>query len=432
MANVFALKPDIITIKLGTNDSKPVNWDAYKGQFEKDLIALVDTLSAMPSKPTIWLCLPCPAFTDQTGPTGIRGTVIKNEVIPIIKKVAASKGLNVIDIWTPMNNYPAFFANDQVHPNAEGHDSIAAIIYRNYLSKSTRIACIGNSITEYAFGTPGTVAKDAYPIKLGNLLGKSYYTLNAGKSGAYMQKESPFPYWSTNLIKKVIDFKPNIITIKLGTNDSRQQYWFKDKYIADARNLIDSLSTINPKPKIWLCLPSPAWKRNGVWPFGGINEDIIKGEVIPAIKQLAVEKGLQSIDLQSPFLSLENLVPDGVHPNAEGQDTLAHVIYRALKAVPTIVHNSIFTTPTYPEIKIHGGVLDVVFPVPVSGIVRLCNLDGKMVTSALLKPGEASTISLHGLALGRYCLLIETPWGRITKPLTLENGAQRSLFPAER
>lgn len=401
LSNVMAFKPNIVTIKLGTNDSKPVNWDAHKGEFEKDLLALIDTLGTLSTKPRIWLAIPVPAFSDGSGPTGIRGSVIKNEIIPIIKKVAADRGLPTIDLYTPMLDKKALFP-DNVHPNDEGHDSIARIIYRTYLSKSTRVACIGNSITEYGGGAD---AKDAYPIKLNELLGVAHYAVNKGKSGAYMQKVSPFPYWSTGLLKQVIDFKPNVVTIKLGTNDSRAQYWNKDKFIADYKSFIDSLNTLNPKPKIWMCLPVPAWQRNGAWPFNGISGDIIKDQTIPALNQIAKDKGLEVIDLHTPMLARENLVPDGVHPNAAGQDTLAHIIYRAMTK-PVAARPAPGAREYRPVISLRPGSIAVAWGARV-GTVRLLSLDGREMAKAHLRGRAPATLALPGAVSGLLLVVAE-------------------------
>ena len=132
-------------------------------------------------------------------------------------------------------------------------------------------------------------------------------------------------------------FKPNVITIKLGTNDSKPQNWdaHKDEFVPDLRWMIDTLSTITPRPRIILCTPIPAWKlADGPESFG-IRGAVIKDEIIPKIRQVAQEKGLAVIDLHTPFLPYQRFAADGVHPNAEGLDTLAHILYRAYKAVPT-------------------------------------------------------------------------------------------------
>ncbi|MDB5104397.1 MAG: hypothetical protein JWP91_2086 [Fibrobacteres bacterium] len=439
LTNVFAFQPDIISIKLGTNDSKPVNWDTHKGEFEGDLLALIDTLSAMKSHPKIFLVLPCPAFVDQTGSAGIRGTVIKNEIMPIIKKVAAARNLNIIDAYTPLLPFQSLFA-DGVHPNAVGHDSLASIFYRTFLSKATRIACVGNSITDYAFGTPGTVKKDSYPMRLNMLFGRDYFVQNDGVSGAYMTRNSLSPYYKTSRFPDIFKLKPNLVTIKLGTNDSRPQYWNKNVYMADYRWMLDTLATLNPKPKVVLLLPCPSFKRNGEYQFQNINDSIIVNFTIPAIKQIAAERGLTVIDLHTPMEAHGDLVPDGVHPNAEGQDSLAHIIFRVLNA-PTAVSGPIAPkTAAYPEITLAHGILTVTVPAAGAAgagaagagaagaetapiVARLYDISGRQASETTLKSGQAGTLSLAGYPPGRYFLTVRMPGGMAVKVLSVEPGA---------
>jgi acyl-CoA thioesterase-1 len=418
--SVFKLKPDIITIKLGTNDSKPINWDNHKGEFEADLTALIDTLSGISSKPRIFLVIPCPAFVDQGGSAGIRGTVIKNEVIPLIKKVAAAKKLTTIDAYTALLGHQNFFG-DGVHPNAEGHDSLASVIYRTWLSKATRIACMGNSITHYAFGTPGTVAKDAYPVRLNMLLGRDYWVENDGQSGAYMMKNSLMPYYKLPLLARINKLVPNIVTIKLGTNDSRPQYWNRDAFIADYKFMLDTLGKINPKPKIFMCLPAPAFMRDGQWQFQGINDSLMVAQTIPAIKQVAAERGLTLIDLRAPLAAHQELVPDGVHPNAVGQDTLAHAMFRALTAYTVSTSPSPSRVPEYPEITLDRNGLSIALRQAASGraTARLYGLGGRLVAETSLTAASPAMLSVAGLAPGRYFVAVESAYGLAVKAVTL-------------
>lgn len=375
LGEVFTFKPDIITIKLGTNDSKSQNW-AFKADYAKDLAALVDTLRTISSKPQIWLCLPSPSFS--TG-SGINGNIIKNEIIPLIRQVASDKKTELIDIQTPLTPYPALFP-DQVHPNDAGSDSIAAIIYRNLAAKAVRIASIGNSITQYVGTVEGTtVASEAYAIRLGMRFGRTHMTRNYGVSGAYAQKVSPFPYWNTGKIAEVLAWKPTVVTIKLGTNDSRVQNWNRANYIRDLTALVDTLNTLNPKPKIWLVQPVPAWKRNGIDPFNGISGVQIKDQVIPAMKEVAEARKLSMVDAHTPFLSLERLVPDGVHPIAEGQDSLAAIIHRAMLAE---VPSGIGAQPVMAAASREGGFRGMLRKggrvlLKVPGISGLLGVDGR-------------------------------------------------------
>ena len=98
------------------------------------------------------------------------------------------------------------------------------------------------------------------------------------------------------------------------------------------------MGTIPTKPRIVLLTPIPAWKVAGSddWPHA-VNGDVIKNEIVPKIKQVALERNLPLIDLYTAFLPYESLVTDGVHPNAAGLDTLSRFIYDGLKDVSTAV-----------------------------------------------------------------------------------------------
>ena len=55
--DALAFNPDIVTIKLGTNDSKPYNWE-NKANFKDDLKFMINSFRELPANPDIWLCLP--------------------------------------------------------------------------------------------------------------------------------------------------------------------------------------------------------------------------------------------------------------------------------------------------------------------------------------------------------------------------------------
>jgi lysophospholipase L1-like esterase len=135
-----AFDPDIVVIKLGTNDSKDYNWNAHKAEFESDYQAMIDTLwplqpvlnkKGKPTKkmkradrPRIYLCTPVKAFRDQWG---ITDSVIVNEVIPAIHRVAERNGLPVIDLH-PVITDRADMTGDMIHPNEKGAAKMAKTI----------------------------------------------------------------------------------------------------------------------------------------------------------------------------------------------------------------------------------------------------------------------------------------------------------------
>lgn len=118
-----AFNPHIVILKLGTNDSKPQNW-AYGKEFANDLQQMIDTLKALPAKPTIYLVTPVKAFENRYS---INDTIITNEIIPIINKVAKKNKLQVIDLHEKVNS-KEWLSNDGVHPNEKGVEQMAKII----------------------------------------------------------------------------------------------------------------------------------------------------------------------------------------------------------------------------------------------------------------------------------------------------------------
>ena len=122
-------QPNIITIKLGTNDAQSGTWPNCKSQFKQDYIKFIDSLYKwVKVKPIIYLCLPSPS-TDNNG-FSIKGSIIKNEVIPLIKEIGVQLNLTVIDLNTPLIAKQTVYFPDGVHPNLEGATEIAKLIFK--------------------------------------------------------------------------------------------------------------------------------------------------------------------------------------------------------------------------------------------------------------------------------------------------------------
>lgn len=183
-----------------------------------------------------------------------------------------------------------------------------------------RVACIGDSIT-FGAGIKDR-AKDSYPAVLQRLLGAAYEVRNFGVSGRTMLKHGDFPYWNEKAYKQALEFSPDIVVIKLGTNDSKPQNWkFKSEFAADARALVDSFRALPSKPRVLICLPVPAFKVTF-----GIDGAIIEKQQLPILRQLAYETGAELIDLHTAHLGKQAWYPDNIHPNAEGAASMARVV----------------------------------------------------------------------------------------------------------
>lgn len=122
-------------------------------------------------------------------------------------------------------------------------------------NSETKIACVGDSITEGA-GLK-VQSKTAYPFVLNRLLGPTYSVLNAGRSSATLQKKGNLPYWNCKEFANVFAFQPDVIIIKLGTNDTKPRNWNPTNYKEDYQALINTFRTISSHPEIYICLPVP-------------------------------------------------------------------------------------------------------------------------------------------------------------------------------
>ncbi|MEE9369121.1 MAG: GDSL-type esterase/lipase family protein [Pontiella sp.] len=201
-----------------------------------------------------------------------------------------------------------------------------------------KIACVGDSITA-GLGLPKEKrATHSYPAVLTNLLGDGYDVKNMGASSRTLLRVDKKAWVKTGYPAKLNVLKPDIIIVKLGTNDSKLEHWKnKANFESDFNELIEEFRQINSAAKIYLCLPVPAFARktgrlsNG----SGISGTRILNEVIPLIKKVAEEQRLPLIDLNTPFVSHPEYFPDGVHPNEEGAAAIAQVVFKSIR--PAVV-----------------------------------------------------------------------------------------------
>ena len=89
--------------------------------------------------------------------------------------------------------------------------------------------------------------------------------------------------------------------------------------------MINSFRELPANPDIWLCLPVPAY--GNAW---NINDSIIFNEVIPLIREVAKEEGVEVVDLNTPMSNQRRFFPDTIHPNEEGQEKIAGILYEEI------------------------------------------------------------------------------------------------------
>lgn len=193
-----------------------------------------------------------------------------------------------------------------------------------------RIACVGNSITYGSGIIPRN--KNSYPAQLQSMLGSNYKVMNFGVSGRTLLRKGNLPYWKEKAYHEALASTPDIVTIMLGTNDSKainRPYY--SEFENDYRDLIDSFLALPSHPRVIMLLPLVAFVNDS----NSIYDPVIVNKIIPMECEVAYEKHIEMIDFHPMFIDKSDLYHDGVvHPNPLGDQKIAQRLYEQLQLKP--------------------------------------------------------------------------------------------------
>ena len=191
-------------------------------------------------------------------------------------------------------------------------------------ARPIKVACIGDSIT---FGAGlKSWRKDSYPAVLDRLLGDGYKVGNFGVDGRTALRKSRSAYWKMKQFQMAIAYKPDIVIIKFGTNDSKPVNWqYKDEFEKDYGDLVDVFLNLPSHPKVYICQPVPVFSENYT-----ASDSVVANEIIPIIEKVGKAKKIKVIELYKTFSGKEKLFHDGLHLNEEGCAFMAKEIYKAI------------------------------------------------------------------------------------------------------
>lgn len=202
-----------------------------------------------------------------------------------------------------------------------------------------KVACIGDSITYGSSGVGGRVnAAGRYPNQLQALLGEDYLVQNFGVSGACMintgtdsgNAKKGYIYQSSYTNSQ--NFQPDIVIIKLGTNDSKALNWdtMSGSYVNDALAMIQSYRNLDSEPMVYIATSATVLEGKNNY---GIQRDVVHNEIVPLQKQIAQTAGTGLIDVHK---ATENATtdqfPDRVHGNKDGYAMIAQAVFEVLNA----------------------------------------------------------------------------------------------------
>ncbi len=193
--------------------------------------------------------------------------------------------------------------------------------------EKTKVACIGNSVT-YGYGhkDPKTTS---YPTQLQKMLGDSYEVRNFGYSGATLLSKGHRPYINLNEYKAALEFAPDIAVIHLGLNDTDPRNWpnYRDEFYDDYINIIEALREANPEVDVYICQMTPIFHWHRRFKSGTRDWYWQIQELIPHIAEY---DNLEIIDLSRYLYHRPDLMPDALHPDAEGAGIIAKQVYSAI------------------------------------------------------------------------------------------------------
>ena len=186
-------------------------------------------------------------------------------------------------------------------------------------AKATKIACIGNSITYGARLKFPHI--ESYPAQLQRLLGDAYWVKNFGISGSTMQPTEN-TFMEKDRWQHAQEFLPDIVFIKLGTNDIKPSHWKSDEaFVSSYQQMIDTLRSLSSKPRIVLCLPATSYRKKDHL------DSYIISKAIPLIRQVAKKNKLDVVDLHTPTSGQPDRFPDQLHPDVQGAGIIAQTLY---------------------------------------------------------------------------------------------------------
>lgn len=204
-------------------------------------------------------------------------------------------------------------------------------------AQSVRIACIGNSITAGARLTQPLT--ESYPAVLSSMLKQGQYlnyeVKNFGIGGATMLRFGTPNLWP--LIDSLQNFKPDLVIIKAGTNETvgkpRLNWEHINEFEKDYSDYISLIRKINPNCRIVICSPlDMVIQTDGL---SSERKEDLSGrrpriwELRKRIKKIARSEQVSFLDLTKPFEGKANLmtISDGVHPNRDGYQYLATLVF---------------------------------------------------------------------------------------------------------
>jgi len=200
------------------------------------------------------------------------------------------------------------------------------------VGRRLRVACVGDSITL------GLFSARSYPKQLQDLLGPSYIVRSFAASDATVLRKTARPYQKSQEYLGALLFAPDYAVLQFGAHDSKASNWQEHgtDFALDYTRLIEAFHALPSKPKVFIMTPLPIYHKK---PYGmdpKVVNDVIRKQILNITRSNVLQA---PIDAFSMFLEhcplsdshCERMKWDGVHPNAQGDEDIAKLVFTALQ-----------------------------------------------------------------------------------------------------
>lgn len=182
-----------------------------------------------------------------------------------------------------------------------------------------KVACVGDSITAGAGDTN-------YPRYLQELLGEGYEVKNFGLGGAAVnykpESDGKYFWYDSAQYRGSLEYDADVVFVMMGTNDVGRtplnlKKTFKDEYYEHlVKPYLDKGSKV-------VVMTSPTAYYYMMKDHNRINTTIRDLQI-----ELANEKNLPLIDMNTATANMRECFPDGLHGNASGYSVIAQTVYK--------------------------------------------------------------------------------------------------------
>lgn len=279
--------------------------------------------------------------------------------------------------------------------------------------KKIKVACIGDSVT-YGTGIEDR-ENDSYPSQLQKMLGEGYEVGNFGRPGATLLRKGHRPYMQQPEFAAAMAYAGDIAVIHLGLNDTDPRNWpnYKDEFIGDYIALIDSVRAANPSARVMIALMSPITPKHHRF-ISGTRQ--WHAEIQQAIAMVAEAADAVLLDFHSGLYNHQRLLPDSLHPNAEGAHIIADEVFKAITGN--------YGGLKMPEIFCDHMVLQRDIPLLIKGTADA----GTEVSLKLEGPFRTVRKSTTASATGKWEIMLDPLKAGTGLKLTIENEDSRLVF----